>query len=97
MSFALLVFVILCVPETTGRTLEEISKELAKKWASYMHINISYILSGYLVCEIYVFFHLSFLFFTRKHFEVKLFKHRKSQESLMSSNTSAERANVGPY
>nr|XP_057912707.1 solute carrier family 2, facilitated glucose transporter member 12 [Doryrhamphus excisus] len=31
MSFILLVFVILCVPETKGRTLEEISKELAKK------------------------------------------------------------------
>ncbi|XP_069579609.1 solute carrier family 2, facilitated glucose transporter member 12 [Brachyistius frenatus] len=30
-SFVLLVFVILCVPETKGRTLEEISKELAKK------------------------------------------------------------------
>uniref|UniRef100_A0A3P8SIE8 Solute carrier family 2, facilitated glucose transporter member 12 n=1 Tax=Amphiprion percula TaxID=161767 RepID=A0A3P8SIE8_AMPPE len=29
MSFVLLVFVILCVPETKGRTLEEISKELA--------------------------------------------------------------------
>nr|XP_061785276.1 solute carrier family 2, facilitated glucose transporter member 12-like [Nerophis lumbriciformis] len=31
MSFVLVVFVILCVPETKGRTLEEISKELAKK------------------------------------------------------------------
>lgn len=31
MCFLLLVFVILCVPETKGRTLEEISKELAKK------------------------------------------------------------------
>ncbi|XP_061668255.1 solute carrier family 2, facilitated glucose transporter member 12 isoform X1 [Syngnathoides biaculeatus] len=31
MSFVLLVFVILCVPKTRGRTLEEISKELAKK------------------------------------------------------------------
>lgn len=31
MCFVLLVFVILCVPETKGRTLEEISKELAKK------------------------------------------------------------------
>ncbi|KAM4632740.1 solute carrier family 2, facilitated glucose transporter member 12 [Polymixia lowei] len=31
MSFVLLVFVILCVPETKGRTLEQISKELAKK------------------------------------------------------------------
>lgn len=31
MSLVLLVFVILCVPETKGRTLEEISKELAKK------------------------------------------------------------------
>ncbi|XP_068564891.1 solute carrier family 2, facilitated glucose transporter member 12 [Cebidichthys violaceus] len=31
MSFVLLVFVIFCVPETKGRTLEEISKELAKK------------------------------------------------------------------
>ncbi|XP_062267037.1 solute carrier family 2, facilitated glucose transporter member 12 [Platichthys flesus] len=31
MSFVLLVFVILCVPETKGRTLEEISKDLAKK------------------------------------------------------------------
>lgn len=31
MSFILLVFVILCVPDTKGRTLEEISKELAKK------------------------------------------------------------------
>ncbi|KAM9840066.1 solute carrier family 2, facilitated glucose transporter member 12 isoform 2-T2 [Aulostomus maculatus] len=31
MSFVLLVFIILCVPETKGRTLEEISKELAKK------------------------------------------------------------------
>lgn len=31
MSFVLLVFVFLCVPETKGRTLEEISKELAKK------------------------------------------------------------------
>ncbi|XP_047429837.1 solute carrier family 2, facilitated glucose transporter member 12 [Mugil cephalus] len=31
MSFVLLVFVILCVPETKGRSLEEISKELAKK------------------------------------------------------------------
>ncbi|XP_029352657.1 solute carrier family 2, facilitated glucose transporter member 12 [Echeneis naucrates] len=31
MSFILLIFVILCVPETKGRTLEEISKELAKK------------------------------------------------------------------
>ncbi|CAG09092.1 unnamed protein product, partial [Tetraodon nigroviridis] len=31
MCFALLVFVILCVPETKGLTLEEISKELAKK------------------------------------------------------------------
>ncbi|XP_057678326.1 solute carrier family 2, facilitated glucose transporter member 12 [Corythoichthys intestinalis] len=31
MSFILLVFVILCVPDTRGRTLEEISKELAKK------------------------------------------------------------------
>ncbi|XP_017282844.1 solute carrier family 2, facilitated glucose transporter member 12 [Kryptolebias marmoratus] len=31
LSFVLLVFVILCVPETKGRTLEEISKELAKK------------------------------------------------------------------
>jgi len=31
MSFVLLVFVILCVPDTKGRTLEEISKELAKK------------------------------------------------------------------
>uniref|UniRef100_H3DFX3 Solute carrier family 2, facilitated glucose transporter member 12 n=1 Tax=Tetraodon nigroviridis TaxID=99883 RepID=H3DFX3_TETNG len=30
MCFALLVFVILCVPETKGLTLEEISKELAK-------------------------------------------------------------------
>lgn len=37
MSFVLLVFVILCIPETKGRTLEEISKELAKKWvAAYM-------------------------------------------------------------
>ncbi|XP_056284376.1 solute carrier family 2, facilitated glucose transporter member 12 [Pseudoliparis swirei] len=31
MSFVLLVFVIFCVPENKGRTLEEISKELAKK------------------------------------------------------------------
>lgn len=31
MSFALLVFVFICIPETKGRTLEEISKELAKK------------------------------------------------------------------
>lgn len=31
MCFALLVFVILCVPETKGLTLEEISKKLAKK------------------------------------------------------------------
>ncbi|XP_051908038.1 solute carrier family 2, facilitated glucose transporter member 12 isoform X1 [Hippocampus zosterae] len=31
LSFVLLVFVILCVPDTRGRTLEEISKELAKK------------------------------------------------------------------
>lgn len=31
MCFVLLVFVILCVPETKGLTLEEISKELAKK------------------------------------------------------------------
>ncbi|XP_077408612.1 solute carrier family 2, facilitated glucose transporter member 12 [Vanacampus margaritifer] len=31
MSFVLLVFVILYVPDTRGRTLEEISKELAKK------------------------------------------------------------------
>lgn len=31
MCFVLLVFVIHCVPETKGRTLEEISKELAKK------------------------------------------------------------------
>ncbi|XP_012724279.2 solute carrier family 2, facilitated glucose transporter member 12 [Fundulus heteroclitus] len=31
MSFVLLVFVILCVPNTKGQTLEEISKELAKK------------------------------------------------------------------
>lgn len=31
MCFVLLVFVILCVPETKGRTLEEISKELAKR------------------------------------------------------------------
>ncbi|XP_072298087.1 solute carrier family 2, facilitated glucose transporter member 12 [Eucyclogobius newberryi] len=31
MCFVLLVFVILCVPETKGRTLEEISKELARK------------------------------------------------------------------
>ncbi|KAK9531649.1 hypothetical protein VZT92_011060 [Zoarces viviparus] len=31
MSFVLLVFVIFCVPETKGRTLEEISKELAEK------------------------------------------------------------------
>lgn len=31
MSFVLVVFVILCVPETKGRSLEEISKELAKK------------------------------------------------------------------
>lgn len=30
MSFVLLVFVILRIPETKGRTLEEISKELAK-------------------------------------------------------------------
>ncbi|KAF7230436.1 solute carrier family 2, facilitated glucose transporter member 12 isoform X1 [Nothobranchius furzeri] len=30
-SFVLLVFVFLCVPETKGRTLEEISKDLAKK------------------------------------------------------------------
>lgn len=34
MSFVLLVFVILCIPETKGRTLEEISKELAKKWVA---------------------------------------------------------------
>ncbi|KAM9782738.1 solute carrier family 2, facilitated glucose transporter member 12 [Neosynchiropus ocellatus] len=31
MSFVLLVFVIMCVPDTRGRSLEEISKELAKK------------------------------------------------------------------
>ncbi|MEQ2295840.1 hypothetical protein AMECASPLE_018668 [Ameca splendens] len=31
MCFVLLVFVILCVPKTKGQTLEEISKELAKK------------------------------------------------------------------
>uniref|UniRef100_A0AAV2K8S2 Solute carrier family 2, facilitated glucose transporter member 12 n=1 Tax=Knipowitschia caucasica TaxID=637954 RepID=A0AAV2K8S2_KNICA len=31
MCFVLLVFVILCIPDTKGRTLEEISKELAKK------------------------------------------------------------------
>lgn len=31
MCFILLVFVLLCIPETKGRTLEEISKELAKK------------------------------------------------------------------
>lgn len=31
MCFVLLVFVILCVPDTKGRSLEEISKELAKK------------------------------------------------------------------
>ncbi|TNN82545.1 Solute carrier family 2, facilitated glucose transporter member 12 [Liparis tanakae] len=31
MSFVLLAFVIFCVPENKGRTLEEISKELAKK------------------------------------------------------------------
>nr|XP_029513461.1 solute carrier family 2, facilitated glucose transporter member 12-like [Oncorhynchus nerka] len=30
-SFILLVFVILFIPETQGRTLEQISKELAKK------------------------------------------------------------------
>lgn len=30
MSFVLLVFVIFRIPETKGRTLEEISKELAK-------------------------------------------------------------------
>ncbi|XP_003971733.2 solute carrier family 2, facilitated glucose transporter member 12 isoform X2 [Takifugu rubripes] len=36
MCFALLVFVILCVPETKGLTLEEISKELAKK----NHLNV---------------------------------------------------------
>ena len=33
MSFVLLVFVILFVPETKGRTLEQISKELAMKYA----------------------------------------------------------------
>ncbi|XP_019947351.2 solute carrier family 2, facilitated glucose transporter member 12 [Paralichthys olivaceus] len=38
MSFVLLVFVILCVPETKGRTLEEISKELAKK--KHFQVNI---------------------------------------------------------
>ncbi|MBN3310878.1 GTR12 protein, partial [Amia calva] len=31
MSFALLVFVVLCIPETKGQSLEEISKKLAKK------------------------------------------------------------------
>ncbi|KAM8832076.1 solute carrier family 2, facilitated glucose transporter member 12 isoform 1-T2 [Spinachia spinachia] len=31
MSFVLLLFVVFCVPDTRGRTLEEISKELAKK------------------------------------------------------------------
>lgn len=54
MSFALLVFVILCIPETKGRTLEEISKELAKKWASYANIMAS-ILSSKLICEIIFF------------------------------------------
>lgn len=53
MSFVLLVFVILCVPDTKGRTLEEISKELAKK----------------------------------KHFEVRLCKQVKPQESLISSTS----------
>ncbi|XP_037100772.1 solute carrier family 2, facilitated glucose transporter member 12 isoform X2 [Syngnathus acus] len=38
MSFVLLVFVILCVPDTRGRTLEEISKELAKK--KHFEINL---------------------------------------------------------
>ena len=32
MSFVLLIFVILFVPETKGRTLEQISKELAMKY-----------------------------------------------------------------
>ncbi|XP_077442761.1 solute carrier family 2, facilitated glucose transporter member 12 [Stigmatopora argus] len=31
MSFVLLLFVVLCVPDTRGRTLEEISKELSEK------------------------------------------------------------------
>lgn len=41
MSFVLLVFVILCVPETKGRTLEEISKELAKKYPFLYHQHLS--------------------------------------------------------
>ncbi|KAM9354386.1 solute carrier family 2, facilitated glucose transporter member 12 [Pholidichthys leucotaenia] len=41
MSFVLLVFVILCVPQTKGRTLEEISKELAKKKAFKMEFSKS--------------------------------------------------------
>lgn len=60
MSFVLLVFVILCVPDTKGRTLEEISKELAKK----------------------------------KHFEVRLCKQVKPQESLISSTSTEIPANI---
>uniref|UniRef100_A0A3B4B167 Solute carrier family 2, facilitated glucose transporter member 12 n=1 Tax=Periophthalmus magnuspinnatus TaxID=409849 RepID=A0A3B4B167_9GOBI len=39
MCFVLLVFVILCIPETKGRTLEEISKDLAKKFSA-LHIKM---------------------------------------------------------
>lgn len=88
MSFVLLVFVILCVPETKGRTLEEISKELAKKWAiAYTRPRCYHIYLEKLVCDVVLFIWFCFI---RKHCPGGLCRQHQPQESLISDITTRE-------
>lgn len=89
LSFVLLVFVILCVPETKGRSLEEISKELAKKYAAVHSFSQ---LTAYLANWWWNWFlrFISFLRLTRKNLEVPLFRQEQPQESLINRSTHQE-------
>lgn len=90
MSFVLLVFVILCIPETKGRTLEEISKELAKKWVSSLPaacLLISTSLNALRLMSLSPPHHLCFI---RKHFHMSLCKRPQLRDSLIRSSAATE-------